>query len=278
MKILYDDLNIHFTMEHTTFSVLNLALERFREPVPKHSHGTNSYELHYIADGYGIIKIDNTTYDVGPNTFYVTGPHVEHEQIPFVANPMVEYSIYFKLKKFSHTSKVLNTFVNTSFWLGPDTQSIHAILKRLFGELKNQNTGYMQEVVALLELCIITAVRNYEKFPQKDNVPFEPLNLSDQKTFIVEKAFLYEYQSLTLAKLAQYLGISPRQTERFLKKHYNQTFSEKRTNARMSAAAVFLKSHELTLLEISERLGYSSIEYFTAQFKKYYHISPREYA
>lgn len=277
MKFIYNNLNIQFIMEHTTISVLNLALERLSVPIPKHSHGSNSYELHYIADGYGIVRIEGNAYEVGPNTFFVTGPNIEHEQIPFFSNPMIEYSVYFKLKNCSDHSGFLSIFAETSFWLGKDTQNMQAVLKRLFAELRNQVTGYTQGAVALLQICIILAVRNYERFPQKEDAMFQPTNLAEQKTFTIERAFLYEYRDLTLEKLANYLGISARQTERFLKEHYNQTFSEKKTEARMSAAAILLKNHELTLLEIAENLGYASIEYFTSKFKKHYHMSPRDY-
>lgn len=277
MKFLYNNLNIRFTMEDTTFSVLNLALERLTAPIPKHHHSTNSYELHYIKEGYGIVKIEGIPYDVGPNTFFVTGPYIEHEQIPFHSNPMVEYSVYFKVNKTSDNPNFLSTFVDTSFWLGKDIHNINNVLKRIFVELANPVTGYMQGLVSLLQICVILAVRNYERFPQKENVPFKAKNLAEQKTFTIEKAFLFEYRDLTLKKLAGYLGISTRQTERFLMDHYHQTFSEKKTEARMSAAVVLLKNQELNLLAIAEALGYSSIEYFTSKFKNYYHMSPREY-
>lgn len=277
MEFIYNDLNIQFTMDHATISVPNLALERLSVPIPKHSHGANSYELHYIADGYGIVKIEGSTYEVGPNTFFVTGPNIEHEQIPFFSNPMIEYSIYFKLKKNSNDSGFLAAFAETPFWIGKDSQNMNAVLKRLFAELKNQISGYTLGTAALLQICIVLAVRNYEKFPQKEISVFTPTNSAEQKTFTIERAFLYEYRDLTLEKLAGYLGISPRQTERFLKEHYHQTFSEKKTEARMSAAAILLKNHQLTLLEIAENLGYASIEYFISKFKKHYHMSPREY-
>lgn len=277
MKLVYDNLNLNFTIENTTFSVLNLALERFSKPIPKHCHWTDSFELHYIADGYGIVKINDTVYDVGPHTFYLTGPHIEHEQIPFSPNPMVEYSVYFKFKKRSEKSTFPYLFEDSTFGFRQDAHNIHLLLKQVFVELKSQDVGYLQVISALLQMCLIEVVRRCETVPKNSNTNFETMNLADKKTFVTEKAFLYEYKDLTLAKLAQSLGLSLRQTERFLKNHYDKTFSEKRTEARMSAATLLLKNKDWTLLEICERLGYSSIEYFSSQFKKYYHMTPREY-
>ena len=86
-------------MDNVSFQTLNIAKEQFFASVPKHSHGDNSYEIHYVTQGYGIVMIDDIAYDVFPNSLYITGPYVEHEQIPFPSNPMVEYSCFFTMKK-----------------------------------------------------------------------------------------------------------------------------------------------------------------------------------
>ncbi|MDD3402148.1 MAG: AraC family transcriptional regulator [Hespellia sp.] len=277
MNILFNDLNIQFTVENTSFFVLNMALERFLSPIPKHCHGNNSYELHYVSQGYGIVKIDGISYDISPNTFYVTGPYVEHEQIPYPADPMVEYSIYFKLNKQGTSTAYLDLFKNTTTWIGQDIYDMHLILKSLFRDLQTKKSGYMIRVRALLQLYIVMAIRNYEHTPSKSDKHFESVNLSDSKAFIVEKSFLYEYRDLTLVKLSCYLSLSTRQTERFLKNYYQKTFLQKRTDARMSAAAVFLNNKSFTLSDIAEKTGYSSVEYFVHAFKKYYQVSPREF-
>ena len=59
-----------------------------------------------------------------------------------------------------------------------------------------------------------------------------------------------------------------------IEKYYSSSFSEKKNRARMSAAQLMLSDTSLGLLEISDKLGYSSQEYFNAAFKKYYGISP----
>ena len=74
MRKLYTDLNIRFTVEQMDFFALNLVFERFLRTIPNHSHGSNSYEIHYIPSGYGHVKINQVLYDIVPNTLYITGP------------------------------------------------------------------------------------------------------------------------------------------------------------------------------------------------------------
>ena len=51
MRTIYTDLNIKTKVEDTTFFILQIVFERFLRSMPKHSHGNNSYEIHYIPYG-----------------------------------------------------------------------------------------------------------------------------------------------------------------------------------------------------------------------------------
>ncbi|MCI8417722.1 MAG: AraC family transcriptional regulator [Lachnospiraceae bacterium] len=280
MRELYTDLNIRFTVEQTDFYALNLVFERFLRTIPSHSHGNNSYEIHYIPSGYGHVKINQVLYDIVPGTLYITGPHVEHAQVPSREDPMCEYCVYVKVgkgkKKNPQTPSVLELFTGTPFWFGQDSQNIHGLMKQLFYELENRYTGYMIQVETLLTQLIILMVRNYE-MKSKAKQHFAPSNLEDSKFIILEEYFLYEYQNLSLDMLAQRLGLSRRQTERLLKDHYGKTFQQKKTEAKMAAAAILLSDSSRTISSIAEELGYSSGEHFSAAFKRHYQMTAREY-
>lgn len=281
MREAYTDLDIKISMEDTTFFILNIVFERFYRSMPKHSHGNYSYEIHYIPYGYGKVHIDGTRYEITPNTLYVTGPHVEHEQIPNEADPMAEYCIYFKLKKNQLASPnrkdtVASLFEQTYFWFGADSQELHPLIEQIFFELEHKYTGYMIQVESLLQQCIVKLVRNYErKSPSK--LHFEPSNLVDSKYLIVEESFLYHYETITLESLSKKLGLSTRQTERFLKANYGKTFQQKKTEAKMSMAKLLLATPTLSISEIANRLNYSSIQHFSYAFRQFYGISASEY-
>lgn len=278
MRDLYTDLNIKFSVESIDFYALNICYERFLRTIPSHSHGSGCYEIHYISSGYGHAKIRDVLYDIIPNTLYITGPHVEHAQVPSLEDPMCEYCVYLKMGK-RHLPKktsALTLFEETPFWFGQDSQNIGSIMKQLFFELENQYTGYVTQVRTLLTQLIIQMIRNYE-MKQKALLHFGPSNLGDSKFIILEEYFLYEYQNLSLEALSERLGLSCRQTERLLKEHYGKTFLQKKTEAKMAAALLLLSEKQRSISSVSEALGYSSAEHFSAAFKNYYHASPREY-
>lgn len=278
MRTLYTDLNIRFQIEGTGLLVLNIVFERFLRSIPKHSHGHGSYEIHYIPYGNGTVIVEGVSYKIIPNTLYVTGPHVAHEQIPDSVNPMAEYCLYFKLAKEEKncTGELLKAFEATSFWFGQDSQDIHSDMLMIFSELKNSQTGYITQVESLLQQCIVKIIRNYESNKTSKNY-FEPANLSDRRYIITEEYFLYEYQTLSLNTLSDKLGLSVRQTNRFLKEFYGKNFQQKKADAKMSVASVLLADKNRSVTEIAIELGYSSLEHFITAFKRYYGMSTREY-
>ncbi len=278
----YNDLNIKFTMEQVDFYALHIAYERFLRSIPGHSHSDNSYEIHYIPYGRGTVKINQVTYHIEPNTLYITGPHVIHEQIPDREDPMTEYCIYLKLerknphKRTLKQGSYLQIFESTKFWFGKDCQNIHPLMQQIFSELDKKSTGYIKQTELLLQQLVIYLVRNYENQHSIQNQINLP-DLSSRKYLIIEEYFLYEYSNLSLEDLSSRLGLSTRQTERLLKRHYGKTFLRKKTEARMSAAIILLLDPGKSITMAAQDLGYSSVEHFSNAFKRYYHQSPREY-
>lgn len=283
MKLQQSTIPITFSIGSYTLRVSNMVLERLQRSIPKHSHSRNSYEIHYIASGYGQAVIDGKKYKIIPNTLYVTGPFVEHEQIPTREDPMCEYCIYLKLEKQGapvprrepddpDDIALAQAFAAAGFWFGQDTQDIHASLKLLFAELEHQYTGCMVEMRALLQQIIVRLVRNYE-YKKKAGPHCLPSNLDVNPYLVIEECFLYEYQTITLEQLAARLGLGVRQTQRLLKDHYSRTFLQKKTESRMSAASIQLADHTRSITQISQDLGYSSVEHFSAAFRRYYGIS-----
>ncbi len=292
-----DHFDLHFSLGEYDFHISNIVLERFERSIPLHSHSKNSYEIHYIPFGYGNASIEGASYDIVPNTLFITGPFIEHSQIPDSEDPMCEYCIYLKIGRCPAPSsslaekKLARIFRQTDFWFGQDSQDIHTLMKQLFFELEHRYTGYSIQAEILLKQLIIKLVRNYEGRMETNSCTDAP-NLFDNKYLIIEECFLYEYRTLTLnalsaardvealrnpAPVTARLGLGIRQTERLLKLHYGKTFLQKKTEARMSAASILLQNPSLSVTQIAADTGYSCVEHFSASFKRYYGQSATAY-
>ncbi len=278
-KTAYQDSDITFMMEGGSLYVGNIVYECFHRSIPLHAHSDNSYEIHYISSGHGKVTIEGKEYDTLPGTLYITGPHVKHSMIPDETNPLAEYCIYLKVSgnaERSHkTASPLKIFREMHIWYGQDNYGIYDLMKALFYELKERNIGYRAVVESIIKQIIISCVRNYSV--NKENDDLKRIKPVDKQYLIIEEAFLYEYASLTLSSLAARLNLSTRQTQRLLQEHYGMNFQSKKTEAKMSAAALMLGLPDRTVTGIADELGYSSVEHFSSAFRKFYGMSASMY-
>jgi AraC-like DNA-binding protein/mannose-6-phosphate isomerase-like protein (cupin superfamily) len=274
----YNNLNYSFTMEDSTYQINMASFNKFDCIVPLHSHSKNSFEIHYIPEGYGTAFISGAEYPICPNTLFITGPYIEHSQTPLLKDPMIEYCIYFKLHVYNNKKidEVTSSLLANTFWFGLDRQNIHMLLQLIFHELAYSPIGNQQALSSLFQLLMVHVIRNFTTPPISQAAPFSR-RILNEPFLLIEESFLNDYQSLTLKQLAERISLSTRQTERLLKQYYNSSFQKKKTEARMAAAASLLKNTSESILSIAEKTGYSSSEHFAHAFKKYYHINASEY-
>lgn len=276
----YNNLNYTFQINNVSFQVSMIAIEKFERSVPAHSHGKDCYEIHYIIDGCGIAVIDGKSYPIDKNTLYITGPYIVHEQIPYKPDPMVEFCIYLRIfhknKKEIKKGSVAFSFEENPFWFGHDSQNINSLIQTVLFEIENKNMGYQAVLQSLFQQLAILVTRNFIGSelvkPVSETVYNGYISLLE-----IEEALLYDYNNITLSKLAERMNISPRQVERLFKQYYDSTFQKKRTEARMSAACVLLKYNKYSIAKIAEITGYSTSEHFSYAFKKYFDINASEY-
>ena len=278
-----DNLNITFSIGRYMITILKFTYECQTWNTPSHSHSSNSYELHYIPQGRGTLISSQKSYDLYPNVLYTTGPHVEHQQYPDPDDPTYEYCIYLRIeethakqrRKNMEQENIMDLFLNYPFWYGTDQGDLPVTLEQIHRELFDPKPAAGLMLEALFIQFMVKVLRNY-KPASKAAITSIPIPLI-KAYILIEDSFLLEYDTITLEELSHRLGLSTRQTSRILFDRYGQTFTQKRTEARMAAAATFLKEGQLSVSEISARLGYSCPNHFHAAFKKYYHMTATEY-
>lgn len=277
----YCNLEISFGIDSALFSIINIGTSTIDSAIPRHCHSRNSYEIHYISSGDGYLITNQGSYEIHPNTLYVTGPNFEHEQIVKPNGSMNEACIYMEVKKSTehsgnHVEKLSDLFLDTIFWFGQDQQNIGSLFLSLMQELEDQMVGYDINAKCLVQQMIIDIVRNYNANLKSQTV-ITTKDLSNNRFLAIEVAFLNDYRDITLNSLAERLGICTRQAERLIEKHYSMNFSQKRIQARSAAAKSMLRNTDLSISEIAEAIGFSSAEHFSTVFKRYNQVTPKKY-
>lgn len=274
------DLIQNFTIGSLAITPVHVRIELLRPMIAAHKHSHTSYEIHYTAKGKGTAVIEGIRYPVYENILYVTGPDVEHAQMSDPVDPVSEYCLYLNCRQ--SRGKTLDSsmklFKDTKFWFGEDTEGIFPVLRQLIEEQRNPHPDSGEMTEALLRQILVLLTRSYRKSSSlPENSQKKDIRSEAQMYPAIEDAFFYGHQSIQLDDLAQMLHLSHRQTQRFLQEHYGMTFSQKRAEARMAAAAQMLLNTNMTISEIAEKVGFSSGEHFSNAFRRQFHTAPSYY-
>ena len=268
----------NFIMDGLQVSPVHVRVERHPPVLAAHRHSNTSYEIHYAWQGRGSATIDGVTYPVVPGTLYVTGRGIEHAQQCEIDNPIVEYCLYLNCRKTAQGEDgPLALFAETAFWLGQDDGAVFPLLRQLVEEFRHPQLDSVELLEALLRQIIVRLARLYRQGDLPVPAAQHPPMSRAETLFTLEEAFLFHYRTLTLPDLAGVLNLSMRQTQRVLQANFGMSFSQKLAAARMAAACQFLAGTDISITEISERCGYSSIEHFSTAFHRLMGCAPREY-
>ena len=87
----------------------------------------------------------------------------------------------------------------------------------------------------------------------------------------------YTIAGLSLNDLSEAIHLSPSHLCRLIKKYENTNFMVWLTKVRVKMAAELIRTTDMKVYEICEKVGYNNPQYFSVVFKKYMGCSPRDY-
>lgn len=110
--------------------------------------------------------------------------------------------------------------------------------------------------------------RLVESFNQMKNATGRLMTAMEEKRHALD---------ISLERVADIIGASPGYFSKLFKQHFGQTFLERLTQIRIQQAKKLLRTTDKSTREIGEAVGYPSITYFNAKFKKETGLPPAEY-
>jgi len=119
-------------------------------------------------------------------------------------------------------------------------------------------------------------------FQRRYSGRFQPdhISIQDARWFYEQKTKLLSYalKSISYNKMLELSGLQNQQLFRIrLKQCYGLSIPQLVREAKMAAAAGFLKNPEMTIKQIAAACGYHSVNYFTPVFSHYFHLSPNAF-
>lgn len=137
-----------------------------------------------------------------------------------------------------------------------------------YQELYNRRS--LDECFILLEDILVKTLEKFEN-PRSRKVSS---TLRDVEEYIKQN---YSDPNLTVETIASNVYFDASYIRRIFSKYMNCTISDYITMVRVKEAKKLMEGLELSITEVSERVGYNDPGYFSKCFKKYFKISPSKY-
>ena len=259
-----------FTIRGTA-KLLNVASSRYGGDWHSVPHTHNHTELFYIIGGQGQFLIEDRTFPVDANNLVIINPNILHTEDSLNAQPL-EY-IVLGIEGIELATTDLS---NGSFCILDHFESVEisGCLRNILREMEQKNTGYEDVCQAYMEILIIRLMRTTTLA-----VPAEPQAISTNRQCAAVRRYidLHFKEALTLEQLAEEGHMNKYYLSHAFKREYGVSPINYMISRRIEESKYLLAETDLSMSQIAQLLGFSSLSYFSQVFHRSQGISPKEY-
>lgn len=241
--------------------------------------------LFYIKEGCGYVIANDRQYAFDSNTLLYFPPGTKYNFYLDKNRPnFITIAINFDLvNTFCHKAKSLGTASEMNFIpekivtypmpeefttiLSKRLSSVSPLLDKCCEEFLHQNPLYRETASALLKLCLMDLVKNFENKPETDKV----LNILN---YIHEN---YQDPSVSNESIAKLFNYHPYYLSQMIRQHTNQPLHQYLISYRIKMAKKKLVTTNDSISTIAWKSGFPSTAYFIKQFKSKVGVTPNTY-
>ena len=234
-------------------------------------HTHNHTELFYITGGKGQFLIGDQLYPVDTNNLVIINPNVTHTEVSLNAQPL-EYIVLgiegVELTTAENSNGQFNILDHF------ESVEISGCLRNILREMEQKNTGYQDVCQAYTEILIIRMMRNTALAIQTGSqIPSGNRQCAAVKRYIDT----HFKEPLTLDQLAEEAHISKYYLSHAFKREYGVSPVNYMISRRIDESKYLLAETDLSISQIAQLLGFSSLSYFSQVFRRTQSVSPMEY-
>lgn len=235
------------------------------------------FELTYVDTGTLHTEVDGVPYTLNEKELIIYGPGQFHSQ--HTDDQTVSYvTVMFTMENISPElpENWYSVLINRVF---PYNKKVYTLIKTLVQE-SSTGAPYMDSLMhCLLTETVIRLLQDVYTVRSAQPSSVIRQNYQDE---LFERIMTYVeskiYEPLTVADICQQFSLSRSTLQLLFKNAVNQSPKKYISDMKLERSCQMLRENKYTISEISLKLGYSSIHYFSNAFNQKYHISPSEYA
>ena len=273
---------LEMTIGNTDFLILFSESFYFKDqPWNSPAHYHLFCECHFVKNGTFRVKTENESRLIAGDAFLVIPNRLRHH-VETVLSPIQKISFYVVISKndepTNETFEVFrHIFLESDLFVCEKENGYFNQILSLVQERKETRNLFEMKLRHLFSLAMIELFEQVGR-PNEKNEEHSSLRYREEVLLKIESFMVESFSpDASLEDLASYLCLSARQTNRLLKQVFNSTFQEIKNQKRLESAKQLIRETELSLNEISERLGYGSYTGFHKMFRLQTGMSPEEY-
>lgn len=264
------DQNQAFTIRGTV-KLLNVASARYGGDWHSVPHTHNHMELFFIVGGKGQFLINDQLYPVDVNNLVIINPNILHTEVSLNAQPLEYIVLGFEGIALANEDSSNGQFNILDHY---ESVEISGCLRNILREMEQKNPGYEDVCQAYMEILIIRLMRTTALA-----VPTEPQTFSSNRQCAAVRRYidLHFKEALTLEQLAEEGHMNKYYLSHAFKREYGVSPINYMISRRIEESKYLLAETDLSMSQIAQLLGFSSLSYFSQVFRRTLGSSPMEY-
>jgi AraC-like DNA-binding protein len=238
----------------------------------KRKKGINEHILIYCIDGTGFIHIDDTIFEMMPNSFFIIPAHKAHTYWASESLPWSIYWLHFGGKR----SCCFEELFCRPIPIEPSMNSRIDERIKLFNELLIAlELGFSTENINYANLCLNSLLASFfyvESFRAVKG--FQSSNPVDQSIFFMQKNI---NKPIKLGDISNFVKLSESHYTKIFRNRTGSSPFDYFINLKMQEAIRLLTNQSLKIKEVAFKLGYNDPYYFTRLFTKHIGSSPASF-
>jgi AraC family transcriptional regulator of arabinose operon len=231
------------------------------------------YVMSYLKKGEAKLRIGNEVFNITPGTVVIIPPNVEHDHFKEIENETIFLWCHFtyevgntidvmKIFNFPISFKLQNseTFERVFLEFKELTTSEDFLIKTVLKKAKSYEILYL-----LLENIMSSQEEDYEQDQSKGFL------------CILTQIVKYPEKDISLQELSEQFHMHPTYISNRFKEIFGKPPIQVQRELKIDRAKKLLGSTDLTITEIANAVGFSSVPGFTRLFKNYVGISPSKF-
>ena len=270
LSLTIDDINVDVRIAHFN-TLYNVMPSSFND----HTH--TSYEAYFIEDGEMIVECGEDTKRLQANDIFIIFPDTSHRIISH-SNDIRRVSFRFLCKDDRACLSDGYTFYLPSDEIRAD---IFHNISCIFRHITESDLSFgIYRIKACLGIIISYIIRDILGDPEKPSAQTRSASTPTRldRLITLDRFFSEHYsEHITIDALAKELHYSKTHINRLLNEYWGVSFSEKLAKTRIEKAQRLLVSSSLSINQISEKCGYSTLRGFEIFFKNHTGMLPLRY-